>query len=72
MRLEYCLRAKPAIWGVFVGPIGLSFLPTKKLVVRIQLVSSFFIFYFLFFYFWVNRRCGRCGRCDRWVTACLD
>ena len=41
MRLEYCLRAKSAIWGVFVGPIGLSFLPiennTKKLVVRILL-----------------------------------
>ena len=32
--------------GVFVGPIGLSFLPTennaKKLVVRIQLVSQVF------------------------------
>ena len=41
MRLEYCLRAKSPIWGVFVGPIGLSFLPiennAKKLLVRILL-----------------------------------
>ena len=57
MRLEYCLRAKPSIWGVFVGPMGLSFLSieinAKKLVVRISYVF-FFFFFFLPFGFHVS------------------
>ena len=46
MRLEYCLRVKSPIWGVFVRPIGLSFLlkvPGSNLV-------CFFCFFFFFFF----------------------
>ena len=43
-------RKIPSKGGVFVGPLGLSFLAVGRVEVRVEVVFCFFLFFFGFFH----------------------